>query len=166
MQRGRKIDRLCPLRELHRAPFPDHHGAWKPVLFTDRRGRAMADELDKKARFLKGLVIGLGILLIVGFIALVAAVGYRVTASGGDTPGGAPAVAGRVPVARTFGDVSLSLPPDTVIVTLVADGGRLFVLVESPAGAATRRIIVLDAATGAVLGTVSGSAGAPPGDLQ
>jgi hypothetical protein len=82
-------------------------------------------------RFLKALVVGLGVLLITGFAALVAVIATRAAAlSGAEAP------------------VRLSLPPEARIGHIAFTRGRLALHIEGAAGEA---ILVVDAASGEVL---------------
>lgn len=58
-----------------------------------------------------------------------------------------------MPAGRAFGEVRLPLPEGCSVVEMEPDGGRLY-LRTGPEGLC-ERIVVLDAATGAVIGTVT-----------
>lgn len=114
---------------------------------------------------LKGLVVGLGVLIIAGFALL--AYGFYLKITDPDfrvtkpSPGSEAAQAAAQPqsvpmpvqAGRAFGEVRLPLPEGCTVVEMEPDGGRLY-LRTGPEGLC-ERIVVLDAATGTVVGTVT-----------
>lgn len=101
-------------------------------------------------RALKSVVIGMAILIALGMALLVyglARPGWRPFAN---QPSGGAADPGASPAA--FGDLRLPLPPGCSIADMAVAGQRLFVRI-GPDGACAR-IVVIDANTGNVLGTV------------
>ncbi len=97
---------------------------------------------------LKGLVIGMGFLIVAGLGAV--GFGLYIKAGGeGGRPFATPA-----PVAmQPFGDVAVPLPAGCAIVEMKPDGGRLYLRI-GPAGSCAR-VIVFDVAQGRVLGTLA-----------
>lgn len=91
-------------------------------------------------RAIKALVFGMGLLLVVGLGVL----GYGLLAKAGRLGGGGGS-------AVAFGTVPLPLPPNAQMLALQEAGGRLAVLVDD--GAGRRSILVLDLASGAVVGS-------------
>lgn len=102
---------------------------------------------------LKGLVIGLGVLIVAGLALLV----YGVVRKSAD-PGFRLFAASPAPAApgRPWGDVVLPMKKGCHIAGMQADGGRLHVRI-GPEGECGR-IVVVDPATGQVLGSFT----APP----
>ena len=96
-------------------------------------------------RALKALVIGMGILILIGFVAVVVAVIDRA----GEDPSIAQSGA---TTERGFGDVRVSVPPGAQVIGTSADGGRLIVHLRLAGGEA--RILVIDLATGKRLGAI------------
>ena len=97
-------------------------------------------------RILKPVVIGMAVLIVLGMGLLVYGLATR---SVNDV--GATAVPERAPV-TAFGTVNLPLPPGCAIADMAVADGRLYVRIGPQDPCA--RIYVLDAASGAVLGTV------------
>jgi hypothetical protein len=113
---------------------------------------------------LKGLVVGLGILIVVGFVLLIYGFyanltkpGFKVVATKGDeasahaggssAPGARPAPRGT----EGFGETRIGLPDGCTVVEMRPDGDRLY-LRTGPAGLC-ERILVVDPDSGRVLGT-------------
>lgn len=105
-------------------------------------------------RALKFLVIGMGVAIIVGTAVVVATIVQRADAGWGDARSTGSAVETAAPGAAShpgFGTRTLDVPRGGRIVDMIAEGDRLFVRLETSEG--TPRIVVLDTATGARLGT-------------
>ena len=109
-------------------------------------------------RGLKGLVIGLGVLIGIGLTVVVVTVFNRMGTSAGTVAGTAAGTAGAAESGapgtprEAFGDVKIALPAGaTVLRTEIADG-RLVVHLTSRHGGA--RVLVIDLASGKTLGTV------------
>ncbi len=100
-------------------------------------------------RALKALVIGMGILILIGFAAVVVAVIQRAGDSGGADPA---AVRSGATAQRAFGDVRVSLPPGAQVIGTSTDAGRLIVHLRLAGGQA--RVLVIDLATGKRLGVI------------
>jgi hypothetical protein len=108
---------------------------------------------------LKGLVIGLGVLIIIGFALLVYAFYTRLSerdsrAAGEPAATHQPAATrpSRDALAQSFGEKRIPLSEGCTIVEMRPDGHRLY-LRTGPMGLC-EQVIVIDSATGAVLGTV------------
>ncbi|MDP6805971.1 MAG: hypothetical protein QF902_11685 [Rhodospirillales bacterium] len=98
-------------------------------------------------RALKALVIGMGILIVVG-MALIA---YGLYSKATD-PGFAPFSTDDDPT-PAFGEASITLPSGCTIVEVQPDGARLYLRIGPPINDC-ERVIVLDALSGEILGTV------------
>jgi hypothetical protein len=112
------------------------------------------DELPRQLRLLKGLVIGLGILLGVAAVVVVFAALWKL--SDRPKPAPAPAVPATVPgVSATdslpaFGTADLALPVGCVVESATAAGDRLVLLVGGTDDC--RRVVVADLKSGKKLG--------------
>ena len=102
---------------------------------------------------LKGVVIGMGFLIVAGLGAV--ATGLYIKAGGeGVRPfAAAPGPAAQSSPARPFGDVAVPLPAGCTIVEIKPHGERLYIR-TGPAGSCAR-VIVFDVAGGRVLGTIA-----------
>jgi hypothetical protein len=92
-------------------------------------------------RGLKILVVVMGIMLIIGFAALITIVAGRVSR------GPAPATA-----ARAFGSRAIEIPRDSRIEAMSAGPERLVLGLALPEGG--RQLLIIDMATGSRLGTI------------
>ena len=92
-------------------------------------------------RALKILVIVMGVMLVVGFAALVALIAGRVS-RGGLTP----------TATRSFGRPSIDIPRDARIEAMTVGSDRLILALELPDG--RRQLVVIDLAKGVGLGTI------------
>ncbi len=101
---------------------------------------------------LKTLVIVLGVLILAGLAAVSYGVLTKFSGDGAETESPADAGPGRVSVAVPFGDVSVDVPAGARVEETDLDGGRLVVRLAMPDG--ETRLIVIDLAHGAVLGSV------------
>jgi Family of unknown function (DUF6476) len=92
-------------------------------------------------RALKVLVVVMGIMLVVGFAALVAVIAGRVSRSGSaPTP------------ARAFTSAAIEIPRDAPIEAMAAGPDRIVLALILPGG--SRQLLIIDMATGARLGTI------------
>jgi hypothetical protein len=99
-------------------------------------------------RGLKSLVIVLGVLLVGGMAALVAAIAWRGTHRPPDAVGSDRAAAtGRVPF-----DSVADLPPGADVIAVEAAGERLVVQLRLGSGA--RQLVIFDLRSGTRLGTI------------
>jgi len=98
-------------------------------------------------RALKTLVIGMGVLIDAG-MALIA---YGLYSKATD-PEFAPFSAGG-DGARAFGETSVTLPSGCTIVEVQPDGARLYLRIGPPINEC-ERVIVLDAQSGDIIGTI------------
>jgi hypothetical protein len=107
---------------------------------------------------LKGLVVGLGILIVIGFVLLI--YGFYTSFTNPDfkvmadksNEASAPAGERANPRPRSFGEVRISLPDGCTLIEMRPDGDRLY-LRTGPTGLC-ERIVVVDPASGEVLGTI------------
>lgn len=119
-------------------------------------------------RWLKTLVIGMGLLIVIGLTVVIVEVARRAgapspsssilsTASGPTPPAppviGATAPAGRTPSAALFGDTRIVIPPGATAQDVITDGGRLIVRLRRADGGAA--LLLIDAATGTRLGLIT-----------
>jgi len=106
---------------------------------------------------LKGLVVGLGILIVIGFVLLI--YGFYTSFTNPDfkvmahksNEASTPAGERAIPRPRSFGEVRISLPDGCTLIEMRPDGGRLY-LRTGPTGLC-ERIVVVDPGSGEVLGT-------------
>lgn len=101
-------------------------------------------------RFLKGLVIVMGVLLVVGFIVVFATIIYRAV--------NLPSSPGARAAASWFGDLPVTVPAGYRVAEMIADGSRLHVRVSGSEG---EQILVIDTRSGALVGRVVLQAGTP-----
>ena len=120
-------------------------------------------------RALKGLVVGLTILIVVAMTVIAYglyrksdepdfkffSLGGKETAAVANQPAALPSPTPAMGGAPTnaFGDVLLSLPEGCTIASVSGDGARIFLKI-GPAGTTCERVIVVNAASGALLGTL------------
>ncbi len=103
---------------------------------------------DMKA--LKGVVIGMGVLVVAGMVLLVYGLYYKAAhpdfklLKDGDRAEDALS-----PIPTDFGNVEIPLPPGCRLLDVKPDGGRLYAISDCS------RVVVLDKITGTVLGTIS-----------
>jgi uncharacterized protein DUF6476 len=92
-------------------------------------------------RAFKVLVVVMGIMLVVGFAALVGVIAGRVSRSGS------------VPTAaRAFTNAGVDIPRDARIEAMAAGPDRIVLALTLPGGG--RQLMIIDMATGARLGTI------------
>jgi hypothetical protein len=92
-------------------------------------------------RGLKILVVVMGIMLVVGFAVLIAALAGRMSHSG-STP----------TTTRTFAGAAIDIPPGACIEAMAVGTDRLVLALALPEGG--RQLVVIDLVTGARLGTI------------
>jgi hypothetical protein len=92
-------------------------------------------------RTLKILVVVMGVMLVVGFVALIVGIAGRMSRSGHP-----PATA------RVFAARPIDIPRGARIETMTAGGDRLVVGLELADG--NRQLVIIDLASGARLGTI------------
>ena len=118
---------------------------------------------------LKGLVIGLGLLIAAGMALFAYGLYQKIadpeftffpddTGDGAAAPAPAPAPAPAAPAPRlpapgAFGTIAVPLPEGCVLARVIPEGDRLYLRI-GPAGRC-ERVVVVDAATGSVLGTIT-----------
>ena len=105
---------------------------------------------------LKAVVIFMGLLIVIGAAVVVVTIINRL---GTPAEEAAPPPAAMAPAAaaQAFGSRDLDLPAGARIVETLADAGRLYLRVRLAGG--EERVLVIDPATGATLGTLSVPAG-------
>jgi len=106
---------------------------------------------------LKGLVIGMGLLIVVGMVVLVYGLVQKASNPDFDffglkTETSAPVAAQPAAGLAPFGDIQVRLDEGCRVESIQPDGGRLFVLV-GPEGPCSH-VVTLELATGRVLGNV------------
>jgi hypothetical protein len=101
----------------------------------------------RQVRILKVFVIGMGLLLVVGFALVVTVIVYQATRIGESEPAGPSAQA----VANRAGGLALSVPSGTKIESLTLDGKRMAVQLTGPNGA---EIAVIDVDKGRVISRI------------
>jgi hypothetical protein len=102
----------------------------------------VASSSQPKSQFLlKSLVIGMGLLIVAGFVVVVVELGRRMSTLSG----------GRPPAAAAFSE-RVALPPGARVVSLSATADRVVAQVEVPGGPTMAYIV--DPRSGALLGTV------------
>ena len=120
---------------------------------------------------LKGLVIGMGLLIAVGMALFAYGLYQKIAdpeftffpAETGDAPpvaavppvSAAPPVAAAppVPAPGAFGTIAVPLPAGCILARVIPEGDRLYLRI-GPTGRC-ERVVVVDVATGSVLGTIT-----------
>ncbi len=104
-------------------------------------------------RALKGLVIGMAVLIVVGMGLFAYAVANRADLAAPRPPARDPAAVAPEGARRpSFGEVTVPMPRGCEVVEMRPDGDLLY-LRFGPSGVCGR-VVIIDVATGAVLGTV------------
>lgn len=124
-------------------------------------------------RALKGLVIGMGVLIVVGLTIVVVTIAMRLGSGEDGAPAAAPAE-GPAPAAPEwagFGRLSLGVADSCTIADAVDSGGRLIVRLAGPKKDGCDQLVVVDPARGQVLGRIApgevrASAGADSGGAE
>ncbi|MDZ7711825.1 MAG: hypothetical protein U5L06_01285 [Rhodovibrio sp.] len=122
---------------------------------------------DGNMRALKGLVIGMGALIVIGLTVVVVTIAMRLTGPEGSGPdragaGGGPAAdsdmtprpAAGGEGARPFGELQLGMADSCRIADALASGGTLVVRVDGPAKDGCGQLVVVDPVQGRVLGRI------------
>lgn len=110
----------------------------------------------RTVEILRAIVIGLGLLLVIAFLILVGRLLYLAFATPAQAP--APASPPRPAATRTAPEVALALPAGASIKAVSLSGDRLAVHYTSPTGDG---ILIVDAATGEVVGRLKAAPAAP-----
>jgi hypothetical protein len=119
----------------------------------------MTEEVDQKQRVLKIIVIVLGIAIIVCIGVIIVTIAMR--ASGKGERANAPAaMSAQVAPAKVLGNVDVPIPYAAKVVQVTGGAAELYVLVDLPDG--QRQLLLVDRATGGVLGTLRFAPGAAP----
>lgn len=105
---------------------------------------------------LKGLVIGMGSLIVVGMVTLVYGLVQKASNPDfsffGDSAETAAPIPARASAMPPFGDISVRLPDGCRVENIQPEDGRLFILV-GPDGPCSH-VVAIELATGRVLGNV------------
>ena len=132
----------------------------------------MTEEVDQKQRFLKGLVIFLGILLVICFFIVAGTIVYRLATPSDPEPEVAPAEASS-PIAKPAeddpvsevpmsmpgmhaevvrGDLDIAIPAGARVISVSAQGGNYLVLLDR---GNRQLMLIVDAETGQLLRQVN-----------
>jgi len=108
-------------------------------------------------RWLKTLVIGMGVVIVIGLTVVIVEVARRAgepaaTAVRIPTPPSPPVIGAAAP-AGSFGDSSISIPIGATAEEIVPDGARLIVRLRLSDGRAA--LLLIDPATGRKLGLIT-----------
>lgn len=114
-------------------------------------------------RWLKTLVIGMGVVIVIGLTVVIVEVARRAgepsqSAAYGLLPPAPPVIGASAPVAapapaRMLGDISIAIPPGATAEETVTDTARLIVRLRLPDGGAA--LLLIDAVTGRKLGMIT-----------
>ncbi len=97
---------------------------------------------------LKALVIGMGVLIVAGFVLLVVGLANKFSQGG---KGG-------------FGTAEVAVPDGCTLAETLAEGDRLLLRLEGPAERGCAQIVVVDLESGAVRGRLRLAPGATPAE--
>jgi hypothetical protein len=101
-------------------------------------------------RGLKGLVIGMGALIVIGLTVVIVTVVKR---QGGDDPSTMKSSAGvSVPVEHGFGEKRVQMPKGAKVVETIIDGNRLVVRLDLNNGG--QALLLIDVGTGQRIGLI------------
>ncbi|MFP3921451.1 MAG: hypothetical protein ACLFU3_07060 [Dichotomicrobium sp.] len=95
----------------------------------------------RQVRILKIVVIGLGVLLVIGFGLLVVGLAYQATKIGEERP----ATDAGEPAGQAAEQVTLPVPPGAKIERIAADRGRVILHVKGPDG---EQVVIVDTGQG------------------
>ncbi|MBK1698563.1 hypothetical protein [Rhodovibrio salinarum] len=116
---------------------------------------------DTNMRALKGLVIGMGVLIAVGLTVVVVTIAMRLTGpeSAEETaaPAGGSGMTPRPASAagtQAFGDLNLDMAASCRIVDAVPSGGTLAIRLDGPSQDGCDQLVVVDPVAGQVLGRI------------
>jgi len=98
-------------------------------------------------QYLKALVIGMGILIVLGMGLLVYGFAAKTKSPVTNTDQSSPAT--------VYGDINLGIPHDCENIGILSEDNRLIIEIGPRDNPACSKIIILDLATGNKLGTVS-----------
>ena len=108
-------------------------------------------------RWLKALVIGMGVVIVIGLTVVIVEVGQRAPApapSAAYSPmPPAPPVIGAPASAPALGDISIAIPPGATAEEIEMDQARIVVRLRLSDGSAA--LLLIDAATGRKLGLIT-----------
>ena len=106
----------------------------------------MDEQVDQKQKTLKRVVIILGVLIVVCVVVLVVGI-MRKSMTPGDVEQAVSVVAGN----PAFGELGITMPPNSRVMSTNVTDREIHALMLTPFG---QRLVVIDRATGQVLGTV------------
>lgn len=112
-----------------------------------------ANQLARRMRALKWVVIILGVLLVIAMITTVAGIIYKSRHASAGAEGTSPS-ATQLPQASGFGSATLPVPTECQIASATASGDRLIVVTSGPADHC-RLVIVADLKSGRLVGQFS-----------
>jgi hypothetical protein len=114
-------------------------------------------------RWLKALVIGMGVVIVIGLTVVIVEVGQRArapdpSAAYSPMPPAPPVIGAPAPAPVTapfaaIGDVTIAIPPGATVEETDMDGARMVVRLRHPNGRAA--LLLIDAATGKKLGLIT-----------
>lgn len=113
--------------------------------------------MDQKQRVLKLVVIGLGLAIAACLVIIIIGIGMNVARMGAKKPAAAPAAetgTTSVPASAqrpAIGNVDVPVPYGARVAAVTGGHGEFHVLVDTPEG---RSLVIVDRATGGVLGTL------------
>ena len=119
----------------------------EPVEPAGRGAQVGAEPDARQVRMLKVVVISLGILLLIGFAAVIARIAYLATQPGRG-----------IGAATAGGDVSVPLPPGAVIRQTTVSGDRMTVEYHSPQQTG---IVIVNLTTGQIVSRIGFQPEAP-----
>ena len=111
-----------------------------------------AEQLARRMRTLKWVVLVLGVLLVLAMITTVVGVIYKARHSASASGNSAAGTSGLAP--SGFGNASLKLPAECQIASTSVSGDRLIIVTSGPADVC-RLILVADLKTGKLIGQFS-----------
>ncbi len=101
-------------------------------------------------QYLKALVIGMGILIVLGMALLV--YGFTVKSKGKEKTTDSVTIESAV---QEFGDINLNLPSACTAESITAEGRRLIIEVGPRTFPKCAKIVILDMTSGKTLGTIA-----------
>ncbi|MDX2289084.1 MAG: DUF6476 family protein [Hyphomicrobiaceae bacterium] len=137
--------------------------AVKPDSTTAEAGEVPFIERPETVRALRIVVFAMGVVLVLGFVAVIGRIVYLVSRPTAPAPIGVGVAAGAPTAAGRSGAIDLALPAGAQIRTLALDGDRLAVHHISPDGAG---IVVIDIASGNLMSRIRLTPDVPAGGVR
>jgi hypothetical protein len=103
---------------------------------------------ERQVRILKRVVIAMGVMLVGGFILVIAVIVYQASNAGESAE---PVSAARVPGISIVPQTGLRVPKGMAITHMALDDNRLAVHLTGPKG---QEIRIIDLGTGSIIGTI------------